>query len=122
MEIPASYIPNFDELFEMTRKFVKEHQGTKGYIDTQPDIGKDLIYALVYVECEELKEVIVYGVKYDEEYDTLVIAWEHINSSYVMEYTEKDFEFADWFEVAPHCDVHYPATLINIAELIHEYV
>ena len=122
MHNPAYYIPDFSELYKATCEFVKQHQGTKGYIDTQTDLGKDIIYALVYTECEELKEVIVYGVKYDEEYDTLAIAWEHIRDSYIMEYTEKDFEFADWFEVAPHCDVYYPATLINIAELIHEYV
>jgi hypothetical protein len=122
MHNPAFYIPDFSELHKATCEFVKQHQGTKGYIDTQPDIGKDLIYALVYVDCENLEEVVVYGIKYDEEYGTLAIAWEHISNSYVIEYTEKDYESVNWFEVGPHCDVHYPATLINIAELIHEYV
>lgn len=122
MHNPAFYIPDFSELHKATCEFVKQHQGTKGYIDTQLDLGKDIIYALVYTECEELKEVIVYGVKYDEEYATLAIAWEPIASSYAVEYTEKDYESANWYEVAPHCDVHYPATLINIAEVIHEYV
>ena len=122
MHNPAFYIPDFSELYKATCEFVKQHQGTKGYIDTQPDLGKDFIYALVYVDCENLEEVVVYGVKYDEEYDTLAIAWEHISNSYVIEYTEKDYESVDWFEVAPYCNVHYPATLINIAEVIHEYI
>lgn len=122
MKNPASFIPDFSELHKATCEFVKQHQGTKGYIDTQPDIGKDLIYALVYTECEELKEVVVYGVKYDEEYNALAIAWESIVRSYVIEYTEKDYESVDWYRVSPGCDVYYPATLINIAELIHEYI
>ena len=122
MHNPAFYIPDFSELHKATCEFVKQYQGTKGYIDTQPDLGKDLIYALVYVDCENLEEVVVYGIKYDEEYGTLAIAWEHISNSYVIEYTEKDYESVDWFEVEQHCNVHYPATLINIAELIHEYV
>ena len=122
MHNPAFYIPDFSELYKATCEFVKKHQGTKGYIDTQPDLGKDIIYALAYTEDGTLIEVVVYGIKYDEEYATLAIAWEPIASSYVIEYTEKDYESVDWYRVAPGCDVHYPATLINIAESIHEYI
>ncbi len=121
MSNPASYIPDFSELHKATCEFVKEHQVAKGYIDTQPSRRKDLIYALVYMDCE-LEEVVVYGVKYDEDYAALAIVWEPIANSHVVRYTEKDYESTDWFEVAPHCDVHYIATLISIAELIHEYV
>lgn len=122
MHNPAFYIPDFSELHKATCEFVKKYQGTKGYIDTQPDLGKDIIYALVYTEDGTLTEVVVYGIKYDEEYDALAVAWEPIASSYVVEYTERDYESVDWYRVALGCDIYYPATLINIAELIHEYI
>ena len=123
MTLPVDLIPNLDELYEATCKYVKKHQGKKGYIDTQ-DEDYDQIYAIVYdgdFGCGV--EARVLGVRYSEEYDTLEIAYVPILNSIRLLYQEKDFnDDENWYPVIYSDIVYYIPTLINIAEVIDEYV
>lgn len=119
---PEFFIPDFTELREAICEYVKYFQKDKGYIDTQPSIGNDYIYASIYV-ADELTEYIVYGIRYDSEADLLEIAYEPILQSSLLQYTEDDFRVGNWEIVGPYSDiVCYIPTLINIAQVIHEYV
>lgn len=119
---PEFFIPDFTELRESICKYVKYFQKDKGYIDTQPSIGNDFIYALVYM-ADTLYEYVVYGIRYDEERDLLEIIYEPISQSYTLTYTEDDFKVGYWVVVGLHSmDIYAIPTLINIAEVIHEYV
>ena len=42
------YIPNLDSLYDKVREYVETNQGEKGYIDCQPHLGNDVIYAILY--------------------------------------------------------------------------
>lgn len=121
MEKPSKYIPDFTELYNKTCEFVKAHQGSKGYIDTQ-DSKADTIYAFK-LEGDMAVEMKVHGVKYDEKTDNLLVVCEHIANTYEIIYSDEDFqsEYCEW-ESVPYSDIYYVHTLINIAELIHEYV
>lgn len=121
-KLPKDLIPNLDDLYKATCEFVKNHQGEKGYIDTQ-DPELDTIYAIEWdEEMGHGVETKVHGVCYKEEYDALLIVTEPIMRTYQIEYTPDSFgEDADWMSVR-YSDVYYIPTLFNIAENIHEYV
>ena len=117
-------IPNFDSLYEETVAFVKEHQGEKGYIDCQPEIGWDIIYAVMYDDWYGGGvEKYVYAVRVvDEDLEVLV---EPIVIGARVVYQPEDFtseQAEEKWQSVRWGDVYYCHTLISIAESIDEYV
>jgi len=115
-------IPDFDPLYNEVVEFVKEHQGEKGYIDCQPSIGWDIIYAIMYDDWYGSGvEKFVYAVRVvNDDLEALVVP---ITSNFRTVYQPEDFtdSEADWQSVR-WGDVYYVHTLLNIAEAIDEYV
>ena len=117
-KLPKDFIPSFDELFANTCEFVRENQGEKGYISTQ-DETCDTIYGFAYCgDCTT--EIKVHGVKAIG--DELFIAYEWVTESCRIEYSDVDFADKENWENIKYADVHFVSTLLNIADVIHEYV
>ena len=126
-------IPNFDPLFDEVVAYVKEHQGEKGYIDTQND-ENDAIYCFVYDdESAQGEERIVYGVRVETVEgplggNDLQICFEPYTRTYKVVYDDATFKGenedieanAEWWSVR-WSDIYYIPTLLNIAENIEEY-
>ena len=113
-------IPSYDGLYDKVREFISEHQGEKGYIDTQNE-DCDTIYAYVYEESSDLyEERKVYGVKVE---DGEIYALCDVNpSSYTITYSDKDFKDSeDWYNIR-FSFVKYRDLLFSIAEVLEEYV
>lgn len=128
-ELRAS-IPDLNPLYEKVCKFVKEHQGEKGYIDVQPEVG-DTIYTFAYNYDTELREeCVVCGVRWNEETKDLEIVYEPYMRSYKVVYDDESFRGvcedkdanAEWDSVKNSDVIYYVPTIINIAECIEEYV
>ena len=119
-KLPKDFIPDFDELYKQTCDFVREHQGEKGYIDTNNEDGKnDTIYG-IFCGYEGIMEIKIHGVKCNGE--NLLIVWEVVtNDSLKIIFSDEDFKDAIWENVR-YGDYLYHYTLMNIAEAIHEYV
>lgn len=117
-KLPKDFIPNFDELYNKTVEFVKEHQGEKGYIDTQNETC-DTMYCLDYYN-DFAEEGEIKGVKVDD--DKLMVAYEPYSVSNNIIYTEEDFKDVLNWEWVRYSDLAYVYTLLSIAESIHEYV
>lgn len=119
-------IPNFDPLYDEVVAYVKEHQGEKGYIDCQPNIGWDIIYAIVYDDWYGYCiEKYVYAVRVVN--DDLEVLLEPVANTYRVAYKPEDFTSKDaeekWEPIRwGWGDVNYCHTLLNIAESIEEYV
>lgn len=118
-------VPDLAPLYERVRAFVKEHQGEKGYIDTQDD-SHDTIYTFVYLEEEfQAAEMKVHGVRVNPDTDELEIIYDSdVNGLCTpIEYTEDDFRSptADWHPVKDDEEVYYIPTLFNLAEFLEEY-
>ena len=117
-KLPCEFIPSFDELFAKTCEFVRENQGEKGYISTQ-DENCDTIYGFAYSNMSVV-EIEVRGVKVVGE--NLLIAYEWLTEGLRCEYSDEDFAYKENWENIKYADVHFVSTLLNIAEVIHEYV
>ena len=119
---PRQFIPCLDTLYEKTKEFVKNHQGEKGYIDTQ-DERLDTITAIVYDgEYGYASENKVHGVRVNPESDDLEICYEPIMVTYKVEYRDEDFKSAEWETVRNGDCVNYIPTIFAIAESIEEYI
>jgi len=121
--LPSKNIPDLDPLFNITRDFIKKHQGKKGYIDTQ-DVNKDMIFCLfiAYTNGGATEEDRVHGVRVKDDdiqvlFDTDTSGFENI------QYADDDFrkEDANWYSIR-NSEVLYVHTLFSIAESIEEYV
>ena len=124
-------ILNFDPLFDEVVAFVREHQGEKGYIDTQDDT-KDLIYTFNFDELGDAYEAKVHGVRvvdYKDGYDLEVVT-EPLMRTYRVVYDEETFQGkcesepdanAEW-ESVRWSEMPFVHTLLQIAENIEEYV
>lgn len=116
-------IPNFDPLYEEVMAFVKEHQGEKGYIDTQ-DSTLDPIYTFNIDVNGDAYECKVYGVRvkdYGDEGCDLEVITEPCTRTYVVTYEDDDFRTSDEWESVRWSEMPYIHTLLNIAENIEEY-
>lgn len=116
-------IPNFDPLFDEVVAYVREHQGEKGYIDTQ-DNTLDLIYTFNFDEDGNAYEAKVHGVRVmdygDEGYDLEVIT-EPIMRTYETVYSDEDFRTSEEWESVRWSEMPFIHTLLSIAESIEEY-
>lgn len=129
-------IPNLDPMYEAVLKFVKKHQGEKGYIDCQPyqKNSGDIIYTYEFMDfsgCYE--ERMVYGVRVvnNGEGDDLEICFEPYMRTYRVIYDNETFRGlyegdlaesnAEWYSVKWSDAVLYIPTIFNIAEAIEEY-
>lgn len=122
-KLPFELIPNLDELYKATCEFVKNHQGEKGYIDTQ-NKDCDPIYGLVYEEeSYRAVEVDIKGVRFNNKSNELEVVYEYIFYPTFIEYTEESFaEEEKWRPIKLDDYIYYNYTLLQIAEAIHEYV
>lgn len=103
---PQENIPNLDNLYQVTKEYVKEHQGKKGFIETS-DSSCDGIFAIYYDwVLENATEKFIVGVRVNEADEFQIIA-------------EGDDE---WENVYGSDTVYYVPTLFNIASYIEEYV
>ena len=129
--IPDFKIPNLDPMYDAVCKYVKEHQGEKGYIDCQPyqENAGDTIYTIVYEDFSgQGEERLVYGVRWNEEAQDLEICFEPYMRTYKLTYDESNFKGtceeddanAEWYSVK-WSDVYYIPTIFSIAESIWEY-
>ena len=122
MKHPDFKIPNLDPMYEAVVNFVKEHQGEKGYIDCQPSLGWDTVYALKYNDWYGGGiEYFVYAVRViDNDLEALI---KPITGNHLTTYESEDFTAPDenW-ESVRWGDVYYVPTLFNIAENIWEYI
>ena len=91
-ELRDKAIPNLTPLYEAVCKFVKEHQGEKGYIDVQPEVG-DTIYTFVYNYDTQLREeCVVHGVRWNEKTQDLEIVYEPYALSSKVEFDDWGFK------------------------------
>ena len=128
-EMKKIRIPSLDEMYEDVLAYVKEHQGEKGYIDTQDDKYDTIrTYAFNY-DTEDYEENCVHGVRVIDEGDgdDLQICFEPFMRTYKVVYDEDTFTGkaeegnAEW-ESVRFGDIDYIPTIFSIAESIWEYV
>lgn len=111
---------DLDPMYNSVCKFVKAHQGEKGYIPTQ-NYSLDTIYGFIFDdgECRGV-EIEIMGVRVKD--GDLEIVWEHSHPGCVITYDENSYEDdAEWWSLR-WSDIYYVPTLFNIAEYIEEYV
>lgn len=116
----------YDELYDKICNFVKEHQGEKGYIDTQKE-GCDGIYVALY-EGDELVEKRVHAIKCVDK-DLLILCDDDVHTRYRVVYTDEDIKKEDenesdtkWWYAGYGGESLWLDTLASIAEVIAEYV
>ena len=117
------YIPNLDKLYDKVKEFVETHQGEKGYIDCQPHLGNDTIFAILYDgEYGYGMENYVYAVRVVN--GDIEVLLEPILRTCLTIYTPEDFTGEDaedkWYSLRGG-DVYYVPTIFSIAESIDEY-
>lgn len=113
-----------DNLYDVVRDFVKEHQGEKGYINTNiydeetDNDGNDIIYGVEYCDEHEMgEEHIIFGVRVKNDFLQVLMLpnWD--------EPTNESYENEDmWDNVQGGISCYYLPTIINLAECIEEYV
>jgi hypothetical protein len=119
-------IPDLTPMYDAVCAYVKEHQGEKGYIDTQ-DEGCDTIWSHEYeTDCSvELVERHVKAVRVNR-YGSLQV----MTDMPQVTYTDEDIRSAKddaedpyprWKNVRNDDEVVFVQTLFNIAENIREY-
>lgn len=117
-------IPNFDPLYDEVVAYVREHQGEKGYIDTQ-DPTLDTIYTFNIDELGDAYECKVHGVRVKDygpdEGEDLEVITEPLMRTYVVEYGDEDFRTSEEWESVRWSELPYINTLLAIAESIEEY-
>lgn len=116
---PIKGVPDFDGLYENVVAYVLEHQGEKGYIDTQ-DSTLDIIYTFNFDENGDAYEARVYGVRVHD--GDLEVLTEPIMRTYRVVYSDEDFRNSEEWESVRWSEMPFQHTLLMIAEDIHEYV
>ena len=119
-------IPDLMPFYNEVKDYIKNHQGSKGYIDTQNE-SCDFIYAVVYEDvCSR------YDTMYEARVKAVRVAHDQIEIIYELDsptcrivWSDDDFKNAkdDEWECIYWSDVvHFIPTLFSIAEAIEEYV
>ena len=117
-------MPDLEPMYQAVCEYVKENQGEKGYIDCQPSIGCDVIYAMMYDDSYGAgTEQFVYAVRFNGN-DLEALLEPVTYTAWRVKYTPEDFTSEDaedkWYSVK-WSDVYYVPTIFNIAEFIEEY-
>lgn len=121
------FIPNFDPLYQAVCRFISDHQGKKGYIDTQGHDGRphcDPIFSIEWNEDLNLDvSMRVHGVRVVDGDLQVVTEMPHSGCSARIVYRDEDFcsPDADWLSVCNGEGIQYVPTLLNIAEFIEPY-
>ena len=115
-----NYVPSTESAYNALLRFVKEHQGEKGYFRTD-DTSADTIWGFIYDEGEQRGvEVQVLAVRVSE--DEIQVYLGDSALTYKVEYTEEDFKNEEnWYDLK-FSDVYYPETLFRICEVIEQYI
>ena len=114
-------IPDLNPMYDSVREYIKENQGKKGFILTEPQGIKDTISTIVfesefYMMCFE---AVVKAVRVKDE------RIEVLYSTSNTPYTESDVcEIAEefWYDIKNSPNIEYITTIFNIAENIEQYV
>lgn len=126
-ELAMEISEKLQKLYDATYQYVREHQGERGYIDTQ-DESNDCIYAM---HCNNRDgtfcEYKVRAVRCNEETRLLQIVCEDISfrGNYQpddFELTEEDISHAEWLDLDSWGEVLWPEIVWSIASSIEEYV
>lgn len=122
-------IPNLDNLYNEVVAWVKEHQGEKGYINTDYIVENedgtedilDTLYSFYYNDAaDSYEERIVYGVRVRE--DDLEVCSKPYMRTYHNNCSEDEYlDDISWYSVRWSDIVLYVPTLFSIAENIEEY-
>ncbi len=123
------HIPDLTQMYEAVRDFVKEHQGKKGYILTEPAQDEtlyDTIWGFTYNESErQAEEAQVKAVRVSKDNELQVILdqyaiWDDESVKNVGE--DYDCIFGCWANVEYDDCVYFIPTIFNIAENIQQYI
>lgn len=112
-------IPDLRSMYNAVRDYVKEHQGEKGFINTD-DPHCDTMYTIAY-DCgyKDVSEYEIKAVRVDS-HNKLQILYD----SFFVYYTDESIAEMEkeWRDVEYDDYVCYIPTIFNIAEGIREYV
>lgn len=120
-KLPHEAIPSLDTLYEITKEYIRSHQGAKGYIPTQ-DLRRDTIYGYAFVDVDmHVIEVRVHALRVKDNDIQIFYDCDTWGANTVT-YKHEDFiaENDPWVSFK-NADMLLPQTLMNIAEFIHEF-
>ena len=119
----CEFVYDLSPLYESVCRFISEHQGDKGYIDTQSD-DYDPIQSIEWNQDLELDVGMrIHGIRVVNDDLQVVSEMPHCGCSVPVVYGDEDFRNpdTDWKSVRYGEDIQYEATLLNIVEFIKEY-
>jgi len=115
---------SINNLCEVVKNYVKEHQGENGFINTNiydeetDNDGNDIIYGMEYCDEHEMgEERIVFGVRVKNDFLQVLMLpnWD--------EPTKESYKNEDmWDNVDGGVSCYFYPTIINLAECIEQYV
>lgn len=123
-----------NQLADELRKFVKEHQGEKGFIDLrlQDDEDKrfvyDEIFSIAYTgPYESPVEVKMKAIRYNEKYDVLEVLYDErfgggVNVVWSVDDIKNADDEEDWDILNESQVLDYTKSVFAITEFINEYV
>ena len=120
-KLPHEAIPSLGTLYEITKEYIRNHQGSKGYIPTQ-NLQLDTIYSYAFVDTDmHVVEVRVHAVRVKDK-DIQIFYDCDTCGNKTITYQHEDFiaDNAPWISFK-NADMLFPQTLMNIAEFIHEF-
>lgn len=118
---PSGYIPNLKPLLEKVTQYVRNHQGEKGFINTQD--GTDMIWMMEYDVGTAITEYHVKALRVTDK-GILEMLRDDPYTDWTEEEIRESFDIPDdrspW-QAVNETGVVFPQTLLNIAENISEY-
>lgn len=120
-KLPYEAIPSLDNLYEITKEYIRSHQGSKGYIPTQ-NLQLDTIYGYAFVDTDmHVVEVRVHAVRVkDKDIQIFYDCDTSVNKTVTYQHEDFIADNAPWVSFK-NADMLFPQTLMNIAEFIHEF-
>lgn len=120
-KLPHEAIPSLDSLYEITKEYIHNHQGSKGYIPTQA-LRRDTIYGYVFLDVDtHVVEVRIHAVRVKDN-DIQIFYDCDTWGTRTVTYQHEEFiaDKAPWVSFK-NANMLFPQTLINIAKFIHEF-
>ena len=113
-------VPDLNPMYEAIKAFVKDHQGHKGFINTDDPNG-DAMYSLEYSQEENrVNEYHIKGIRVNRHN-----CLEVITDLYNVRYSDDDIHRcgdSEWLNVRHSDEVYFVPTIFNIAEALAKYV
>lgn len=109
-------------LNDAVRRYVKSHQGEKGYILTEDSSNTSICGFILDDDSNRFVEVRVHAVRVDDQDEIQVVLGDDICSAVMMEINAEDLDDPDAWTPVMGGEMLATATLSSIAESIEEYV